>query len=97
MRQYRVEVWENNAPAGAKAQNWKVAFKASPGNLTQFEDVLFDNKDMSSGAGVMAAKLSIKNNKRVVGVALVDLTLKTFHVCQFSDNEKFGTFEVKNQ
>ncbi|CAD5124214.1 DgyrCDS12512 [Dimorphilus gyrociliatus] len=94
VRQYRVEVFENSAGTGAKCQNWKVTFKASPGNLTQFEDVLFGTKEMDSGAGVMAVRLSTKNNKRIIGMAIVDLTLKTFQVCQFSDSDKFGTLEA---
>ena len=44
---------------------WPSYFQASPGNLTQFEEILFSNSDMSNSVGVIAVKLTTDNGQRV--------------------------------
>lgn len=91
VRQYRIEVYSNKG--GAKSNDWFVSHKASPGNLLQFEDILFGNMEMSTSGGVMSIKVTCEDNQTHVGVAVVDPILRTFTVCQFADTDQFSNLE----
>ncbi|XP_062510244.1 DNA mismatch repair protein Msh2-like isoform X2 [Corticium candelabrum] len=90
VRHYRVEIYK----CKAKTNEWTLAYKASPGNLQQFEDVLFGSVDMSLSSGALAVNVGSKDMARVVGVAYVDVSLRKMHVCEFVDNEQFSNFEA---
>ncbi|GAC75984.1 hypothetical protein PANT_19d00052 [Moesziomyces antarcticus T-34] len=58
-RQMRVEIWSN---AGGKRNNqWSMVKHASPGNLTQLEDMIFVNADIVSAPIVMALKMTTRD------------------------------------
>lgn len=64
VKQYRVEVFVNQGTG--KNQEWKVEFKGSPGNLSQFEELLFGNSENAESSNVIAVKLDTVNNSKVI-------------------------------
>ncbi|GJQ86278.1 putative component of the post-replicative DNA mismatch repair system (MMR) [Trypoxylus dichotomus] len=90
IKQYRVEVYIRSAPG--RNNDWKVEFKGSPGNLTQFEDILFDNSGTSVvNSSVMAVNL-VKN--KILAIATVNTTEFKFSLSEFADNEFYTELEA---
>ncbi|KAK8734550.1 hypothetical protein OTU49_005875 [Cherax quadricarinatus] len=91
VKHYRVEVYKQKS----SRNDWDVEYKASPGNLSQFEEVLFGaNNELTVTTGVMAVKLAVENGQRVVGVGYVDVTGRLMTVSEFNDNDTFSNLEA---
>ncbi|XP_073986421.1 DNA mismatch repair protein spel1 isoform X2 [Rhodnius prolixus] len=89
IKQYRVEVYTNK---GKGPGSWILEFKGSPGNLSQFEEILFSNIDQVEGQSVLSVKYDTKD--KTIGVALVEAVEHIFHVVEFTDDENFSVFEA---
>lgn len=94
-RQMRVEIWEPETGSSGKRNHarWKLGKAASPGNLSQVEDLLFAHEDLLANAVSMAVKLQVKDGQRIVGAAFVDVQEKMIGVAQYEDDDNFGNTE----
>ncbi|WVQ70559.1 hypothetical protein IAR50_000078 [Cryptococcus sp. DSM 104548] len=97
-KQMRVEIYapETGAGAGGKKDNskWAISKSASPGNLSQVEDLLFSDKDLEANAVSMAIKVvNAKEGGVLVGVGFVDVQEKIIGVAEFADDENFSNTE----
>jgi DNA mismatch repair protein MSH2 len=93
VKRYRLEIYRNNSKF-KQGNDWIVAYKASPGNLHQLEDVIFTANSTGDSCIVIAIRLATVNGQRVVGVAFVDSSNYKLGVCQFTDNDNFSNIET---
>lgn len=90
VRNYRVEVYIRRS----SASDWKVQYRGSPGNLLQFEDIIFTNKEELVGNSILSLQLRLQNNLRNVGVVAVDQNDCLFQVLEFVDDDFFTELEA---
>ena len=90
VRNYRVEVYVRHSTVG----DWQVEYRGSPGNLLQFEDILFSNKEVLVGNSILSLQLRTLNNQKNVGVAAVEQNDCTFQVLEFVDDDFFTELEA---
>lgn len=64
VRQYRVEVYVKSKES-RNNNDWQVEYKGSPGNLSQFEEILFENASVEFTNCVMAVKIIQSKVSRV--------------------------------
>ncbi|KAK4883145.1 hypothetical protein RN001_006464 [Aquatica leii] len=89
VKQYRVEVYVK--PPQSKNNDWTLEYKGSPGNLTQFEELLFENNEIVVNSIVMSIKIV---RGTMVAVSCVNATEGQFVVSEFNDNELFTDLEA---
>lgn len=90
VKQYRVEVYTNKG--NKSPTSWTLEYKGSPGNLTQFEELLYTNFEQIERAAAIGVKYDSKTKK--VGVALIDMVEHVFSLAEFSDDEHFTNLEA---
>lgn len=61
VKNYRVEVYTKSGPAS----EWVAEFKGSPGNLIQFENLLFNNTDMVVGSSIISINVKQNGQRKV--------------------------------
>lgn len=69
-------------------------FRGSPGNLIQFEDLLFGSNDINVGTGLLAVTVKIDQNKRFLGIAFCEHFEREFSVIEFMDDDFYTELEA---
>jgi DNA mismatch repair protein MSH2 len=103
-KQLKIEIWATSgSPAKgpiSKIENspWKLVRKGSPGNLGEFEDILF-NQDAELGSIPMIVALWITSGQSkgqenlMIALAFADTTSRILGYSEFPDNELFSNLE----
>lgn len=93
----RIEVWA--VPTGGPKNtqnNWQIIKRASPGNIHDFEDLMFQDDVGAAGADnpiTLALQFGFKDGQRMVGAAFIDLNTRTINVCEFIDDDHLSNVE----
>ncbi|XP_022223308.2 DNA mismatch repair protein spellchecker 1 [Drosophila obscura] len=88
VRNLRVEVY-------IKRNEWQLEYRGSPGNLLQFEDILFANKEILVGNNIISLQVKLEGGaQRRVGVASVEQNDCQFQLLEFLDDDFFTELEA---
>lgn len=90
VKSYRVEVFTKNS----ETKDWEVEFRGSPGNLLQFEDILFSNNDMVAGSAIFGLQIKQEGQQRIVGIACIEANERLMSVMEFIDDDFFAELEA---
>lgn len=61
VKNYRAEVYTKKG----QANEWTIEFKGSPGNLIQFENLLFNNTEMVVGSSIISINMKQTGQQKV--------------------------------
>lgn len=86
----QIEIWKNQE----KTSNWFLHKKGSPGNLEDLEEWLGQSEEVKVGVKVMAIQIVTVEGVQMVGVSVLDTTLRKFLICEFPDDEQLSNLEV---
>ncbi|XP_031627538.1 DNA mismatch repair protein spellchecker 1 [Contarinia nasturtii] len=89
VKNYRVEVFTKE-----QTGEFSIEFKGSPGNLIQFESMLFNNVDMVVGSSILSVNMKQNGPQKTIGVACVEQNEQTFSVIEFDDNDFYSELEA---
>ncbi|XP_034934485.1 DNA mismatch repair protein Msh2 [Chelonus insularis] len=96
VKKYRAEVYVQTGVG--KNKTWNLQYKGSPGNLSQFEDILFGTDDNNPTATIsgttMAVVMGMDGKSKVVGLSCIDSISCVIRVAQFMDDEMFSNLEA---
>jgi DNA mismatch repair protein MSH2 len=91
VRNYRVEVYVSKT---TKGNDWTIEYKGSPGNLLQFEDLLFNSNEIVSGNALLSVYLQLSDNQKKLGIACIDTQENQLSVTEFVDNDFYNELEA---
>ncbi|XP_058455640.1 DNA mismatch repair protein spellchecker 1 [Malaya genurostris] len=94
VRNYRVEIYILKGCSTKTSNEWVLEFKGSPGNLAQFEDILYANNDMVAGSALIALHVKQQAKQKVIGISCVDTHERQFLVSEIIDNDFYSELEA---
>eukprot|EP00090_Calanus_glacialis_P000024 TRINITY_DN10022_c0_g1_i1.p1 TRINITY_DN10022_c0_g1~~TRINITY_DN10022_c0_g1_i1.p1 ORF type:complete len:917 (-),score=322.44 TRINITY_DN10022_c0_g1_i1:110-2860(-) len=98
VKHFRIEIFKFVAPKGGNAASYHLEVRASPGNISSIEHILYGEGEM--GTRDTNFLVGIKLNPSLVGgqvslgLAAVDTSLNMVKVSDFLDNEHFTNLEA---
>lgn len=90
VKNYRLEVY---VMKNKDHSEWSLEYTGSPGNLTQFEDILFLNKEGVVGCGMLSIRFQRTGVENKIGIAFIDTNEYEFQVAEFVDEDFFAELE----
>ncbi|KAG4080064.1 hypothetical protein HA402_014504 [Bradysia odoriphaga] len=89
--QTQCPIFQNN---DSRSNDWHLEAKGSPGNLIQFESILFNNNEMDVGTTLIALNFKLQDQQKKVGVASVDANERLISIIEFIDDDFFSELEA---
>lgn len=90
VKNYRLEVYIIEKKDQSE---WTLEYSGSPGNITQFEDILYLNKDGVVGSGMLSLRFQRTGVENKIGLAFIDTNEYTLQVAEFIDDDFFAELE----
>lgn len=91
VRNFRIEIYTEG---DSSTNDWHLEYHGSPGNLTQFEDILFANKEFLVNTNIISIELRINNNQKKLGLASVEQNDYLFQLMEFIDDDFYTELEA---
>lgn len=92
VKMYRIEVYVNDSGTKGRLE-WVPQYRGSPGNLTQFEDLLFSNSEVTVNNGVLGVRVNYSDKNKNIGVAFINMNEWQIHLIEFLDDDSLTNFE----
>lgn len=94
VKHMRVEIFKFSAPKGGKMACYQLEVRASPGNISAIEHILYGETDIIRDCNYLVGlQVSGSGNQHHVGVVAVDTSLNLIQVSDFMENDNFQTLE----
>lgn len=94
VKHYRVEIFKFVAAKGGKSAFYELEVRASPGNISSVEHVLYGESEIIRDCNyLVGVKVEGSGDQYQVGVAAIDTSLNLVQVCDLSDSSSFQTLE----
>lgn len=92
VKKYRVEVYVKK---GSRT-DYALSYKGSPGNLLQFEEVLFGNLDTMAGSSLLSVHLKAGSGGKQKHICLgfIDCLQQDLAVAEIMDDDNLTEFEA---